>query len=76
MFELFKDQGGKWRWRLRARNNEILATSEAYEGSADDARQGIEDLVDTVLDLADEQSSDDPHVPDAKAVADAAKVVG
>jgi uncharacterized protein YegP (UPF0339 family) len=28
--ELFKDNNSKWRWRLVARNGEILATSEAY----------------------------------------------
>lgn len=28
--ELFKDNDSKWRWRLVARNGEILATSEAY----------------------------------------------
>jgi uncharacterized protein len=29
-FELFKDRAGQYRWRLVARNGEIVATSEAY----------------------------------------------
>jgi uncharacterized protein YegP (UPF0339 family) len=28
--EMFTDKAGKWRWRMRAANNEVLATSEAY----------------------------------------------
>ena len=33
-FEVFKDQVGKFRWRLKAPNGEIIATSEAYESKA------------------------------------------
>jgi uncharacterized protein YegP (UPF0339 family) len=29
-FEVYKDVQGKWRWRLRAGNGEIVAQSEAY----------------------------------------------
>lgn len=36
--ELFRDVNGCWRWRLRASNAEILATSEAYS-SKTKARQ-------------------------------------
>lgn len=30
-FEVYKDVNKKWRFRLKAGNNEIIATSEAYE---------------------------------------------
>lgn len=29
-FEVYRDVQGKHRWRLKARNGEIVATSEAY----------------------------------------------
>ena len=30
-FEIYKDKAGEWRWRLRSRNNEIVAvSSESY----------------------------------------------
>lgn len=50
MFEVFEDQAGKWRWRLKSKNNEILATSEAYEGGQDAARRGIVAVCDTIED--------------------------
>ncbi|WP_280222090.1 YegP family protein [Nocardia neocaledoniensis] len=39
-FEIFADQGGKFRWRLKAGNGEIIASSQAYE-SKDAAKKGI-----------------------------------
>lgn len=33
-FEIYKDSAGKFRWRLRAANGEIIAASEAYEAKA------------------------------------------
>ena len=33
-FELYKDAGGKYRFRLKAGNGEIIATGEAYESKA------------------------------------------
>lgn len=40
-FETYTDKNGKYRWRLRARNGRIIATSsEAYEDAAD-MRNGI-----------------------------------
>lgn len=30
-FEVYKDQAGKWRFRLKAGNGEIIAASEGYE---------------------------------------------
>ncbi|HZA09001.1 YegP family protein [Mycobacterium sp.] len=39
-FELFKDSRGKFRFRLKAGNGEIIATGEAYESKAA-AKNGI-----------------------------------
>ena len=33
-FEVYKDRSGKYRWRLRATNGEIIASSEAYSSKA------------------------------------------
>jgi len=33
-FEIYPDTQGKWRWRFRADNNEIVAQSEAYNSKA------------------------------------------
>ncbi len=33
-FEMYADAAGKCRWRLKAPNGEIIATSEAYESEA------------------------------------------
>jgi len=33
-FEMYTDKKGKWRWRFRANNNEIVAVSEAYNSKA------------------------------------------
>ncbi|GAB3412433.1 hypothetical protein GCM10027435_05130 [Haloparvum alkalitolerans] len=43
-FEVYEDQGGEWRWRLRHRNGNILADSG--EGYA--SRSAAEDAVDGV----------------------------
>ncbi len=42
-FEWFKDKTGKFRFRLKAANGEIIATSEAYE-SKDACTNGIESV--------------------------------
>ena len=43
-FQIFKDARGEFRWRLRAGNNEIIATSgEGYKAKVD-CQHGI-DLV-------------------------------
>jgi uncharacterized protein YegP (UPF0339 family) len=35
-FELYKDNAGEWRWRLKHRNGNILAvTSESHKAKAD-----------------------------------------
>ena len=42
-FELYKDSAGKFRFRLKARNGEIIATSEAYQTKAK-AKNGIKSV--------------------------------
>jgi uncharacterized protein YegP (UPF0339 family) len=39
-FEIYKDVAGKFRFRLKAPNGEIIAASEAYE-SKDGCKNGI-----------------------------------
>ena len=39
-WEIYKDAAGKFRWRLKAPNGEIIAASEAYE-SKDSCKNGI-----------------------------------
>lgn len=39
-FEIYKDKAGKFRFRLKAGNGEIIASSEAYESKAA-AKNGI-----------------------------------
>jgi len=33
-FEMYTDKAGKCRWRLKAANGDVIATSEAYESEA------------------------------------------
>jgi uncharacterized protein YegP (UPF0339 family) len=47
-FELFSDNAGLWRWRLKAGNGEIVASSENYV-SENNARRGINDLCTALL---------------------------
>jgi len=42
-FELFKDVRGEYRFRLKAGNGEIIATSEGYKSRAG-AENGIESV--------------------------------
>lgn len=42
-FELYKDKAGAFRFRLKARNGEIIATSEGYIGKAA-CENGIESV--------------------------------
>ena len=42
-FELYKDSAGKFRFRLKASNGQIIATGEAYETKAS-ALKGIESV--------------------------------
>ena len=42
-FELYKDTAGKFRFRLKASNGQIIASGEAYESRAS-ALKGIESV--------------------------------
>ncbi len=42
-FELYKDSAGKFRFRLKASNGQVIATGEAYETKAS-AMNGIESV--------------------------------
>jgi len=42
-FELYKDKSGHFRFRLKAGNGEIIASSEAYNSKAS-AKNGIESV--------------------------------
>ncbi len=43
VFEWYKDKAGKYRFRLKAANGEVIATSEAYS-SKDGCVSGIESV--------------------------------
>ena len=47
-FELYRDAGGLWRWRLRARNGRIVADSAEGYASRRNARRAIGTTVDAV----------------------------
>lgn len=42
-FEMYTDKAGKCRWRLKAPNGQIIATSEGYESEAS-CKNGIESV--------------------------------
>jgi uncharacterized protein YegP (UPF0339 family) len=48
-FEIYTDKGGKYRFRLKAGNGEIIAASEAYESKAS-AKNGIESVKNNAVD--------------------------
>lgn len=49
-FETFKDKQKKWRFRLVAANNKIIAQSEAYNTKLG-ANRGINAIIDAVDDI-------------------------
>ncbi len=56
-FELYKDSAGKFRFRLKASNGQVIATGEAYETRAS-AMKGIESVRKNAGDAKlDDQSS-------------------
>lgn len=50
-FELYKDAAGKYRFRLKASNGQIIAVGEAYESKAS-ALNGIESVKKNAADAA------------------------
>ena len=42
-FEVYEDKGGKFRFRLKARNGEIILTSQGYKGK-DTCLNGVESV--------------------------------
>lgn len=57
-FEVYKDSAGKFRFRLKARNGQIIATGEAYETKAG-ALRGIESVRKNAGDApVDDQTAD------------------
>jgi uncharacterized protein YegP (UPF0339 family) len=40
-FELYRDSAGEWRWRLRARNGEVVAESGEGYKRREDCEHGI-----------------------------------
>lgn len=50
-FELYTDKAGKYRFRLKAGNGEIIAVSEAYESKAG-ALNGIDSVRRNAADAA------------------------
>ena len=42
-FEIYKDKKGEFRWRLRAGNNQIIASGEGYTSKAG-CKKGIKSM--------------------------------
>ncbi len=56
-FELYKDKSGKFRFRLKASNGQVIATGESYETKAS-ALNGIESVKKNSADATtDDQTS-------------------
>lgn len=50
-FELYEDKAGKFRFRLKAGNGEIIAVGEAYETKAS-AQKGIDSVIRNAADAS------------------------
>jgi len=44
-FELFRDRVDEWRWRLRHRNGNVIATSDESYTRKHNARKGLRSVV-------------------------------
>ncbi len=53
-FEIYKDKKGEFRWRLRANNNQVIATGEGYSSKA-----GCKNGIDSVKNNASKAKVDD-----------------
>ena len=63
-FEVYKDHAGKFRWRLRAANEEEIASGQGYE-SKESCMKGIESVMNNaaaakVIDMTMESPSPEP----------------
>ena len=54
-FEVYEDAEGKWRWRLRHDNGNIIADSGEGYASVQKAKQGIESVKSNAPDASIEQ---------------------
>jgi len=54
-FEMYKDKAGEYRFRLKARNGEVIATSEGYKAKAS-CLNGIESVKKNTVDAKVEKS--------------------
>ena len=69
-FEVFRDAGGKWRWRLIHENGNVLADSGQGYASRSKARQGLDSVRSNAAEAAlDDLDAED--APDAAATGDA-----
>lgn len=53
-FELYEDKAGEFRFRLKARNGEVVLASEGYKAKAS-CKKGIESVIKNVLEAEVEQ---------------------
>jgi uncharacterized protein YegP (UPF0339 family) len=51
VIEVYPDEGGEWRYRVKGNNGQIVAVSEGY-GDRYQAERGVHDLVSIVMALA------------------------
>ncbi len=56
-FELYKDNAGKYRFRLKAGNGQIIAVGEAYESKAA-AQNGIKSVQDNAASATIDDQTD------------------
>lgn len=60
VFEVYQDEGGEWRWRLRARNGEIVAVGGEGFDSSFNVQRSIETVKDLVVDAEVEERQPEP----------------
>lgn len=56
-FEMYKDKAGEFRFRLKAKNGQIIATGEGYKAKAG-CKNGIESIRTNAPDAAVEEETD------------------
>jgi len=54
-FEMYEDKAGEFRFRLKARNGEVIAVSEGYKAKAS-CKNGIESVVKNAADAETEKT--------------------